>query len=114
MWFEHDAAQLAKHNSDGKPQVGDMDPKFILMMGQVLTQGLTKYPNDPDGKPNWWKGGDYRSFCASILRHACKLAMGEDLDDESGLPHAAHIAIDAMFIWSWQDRGVGVDSRLSL
>lgn len=104
--------ELAAHKSEGKPQVGDMDSVFILEMGSILTQGLTKYPNDPDGMPNWWKGGAYRDFCASILRHAAKLAAGEDFDDESGLPHAAHIAIDAMFVRSWQRRGVGVDNRL--
>lgn len=106
--------ELALHKSEGKSQVGDMDPTFILEMGDVLTNGLAKYPNDPDGLPNWWKGGDYRGFVASILRHALKLAKGEDLDDESGLPHAAHIAVDAMFVRSWQSRGVGKDSRLGV
>ena len=107
------APVLASHKSEGKPQVGDMDSLFILEMGAILTQGLAKYPNDPDGMPNWYKGGSYRSFCASILRHAARLAAGEDLDEESGLPHAAHIAIDAMFVRSWQRRGVGVDDRLN-
>lgn len=105
--------ELAAHKSEGKSQVGDMDPLFILEMGEVMTNGLIKYPNDPDGAPNWWKGGDYRSFCASILRHSLKMAAGEDLDEESGLPHAAHIAVDAMFLRSWQKRKVGADTRLS-
>lgn len=124
--------ELAAHKSAGKPQVGDMDSLFVLDMGDILTQGLTKYPNDPDGMPNWYKGGSYRSFCASILRHALKLASGEDIDScpkidpegdcagaladtcplHSRLPHAAHIAIDAMFVRSWQRRKVGQDDRL--
>lgn len=103
---------LASHKSDGKAQVQDIDPIFILEMGQVMTQGLIKYPNDPDGMPNWWKGGSYRSFLASIMRHALALSAGEDIDPESGQPHAAHIAIDASFVRSWQRRGVGVDDRL--
>lgn len=103
---------LASHKSEGKPNIGDLDPTFLLVMAKVMTQGLTKYPNDPDGLPNWWKGGSYRSFCASILRHALALASGEDFDRESGLPHAAHIAVDASFIESWRQRGVGVDDRL--
>jgi hypothetical protein len=90
-----------------------MDAAFILEMGDVLTQGLMKYPNDPDGMPNWWKGGDYRGFLASIFRHTLALMKGEDIDEESGNPHAAHIAIDAMFLRSWQRRGVGVDNRLT-
>ena len=102
----------AKHLSAGKPQVQDIDPVFILEMGAVMTQGLTKYPNDPDGMPNWWKGGDYRDFVGSILRHAFRLAAGEDVDEESGQPHAAHIAVDAMFMRSWQRRGVGKDTRI--
>ena len=105
--------KLASHKSEGKPLVNDLDPLFILDMGQVMTQGLTKYPNDPDGTPNWWKGGSYRSFIASIQRHALALASGCNYDDESGLPHAAHIAVDAMFVSSWLNRSVGVDDRLS-
>lgn len=103
---------LAAHKSEGKPLVNDLDPRFILEMGEVMRQGLTKYPNEADGTPNWWKGGDYRSFCASILRHALKVMAGEDIDEESGLPHTAHIAVDSMFLYSWQRRKVGADTRL--
>ena len=104
---------LAAHKSDGKPRVGDLDPGFWLAMGKVMTQGLTKYPNDPDGMPNWWKGGSFREFCASIQRLIAWLTDGENLDPESGLPHAAHIAVDAMFLWSWITREVGQDDRLA-
>lgn len=104
--------ELAAHKDTGKPLVQDLDPLFILEMGDIMANGLLKYPNDPDGMPNWWKGGSYRGFCASIIRHALKLAAGEDLDPESGLPHAAHIAVDASFVRSWQRRGVGKDDRL--
>lgn len=104
---------LAAHKSAGKPQVGDLDWAFIEEMGKVMTGGLTKYPNDPDGMPNWWKGGDYRGFLASMGRHLIALAKGEDIDPEFGAAHAAHLAVDAMFLWSWQTRGVGQDRRLS-
>lgn len=105
--------ELAKHISEGKSRVQDLDPLFLLEMGDVMTQGLTKYPNDSDGMPNWWKGGDYRGFVASVLRHALRLAAGEDFDTESGQSHAAHIAVDASFVRSWQRRGVGNDTRLN-
>ena len=103
---------LALHSDTGKSRVNDLDPVFVREMGDVLAQGLTKYPNDADGVPNWWKGGDYRSFVGSILRHTLALAAGEDFDAESGLPHAAHIAVDASFLRSWQRRGVGSDTRI--
>lgn len=103
---------LASHKSEGKPLVGDADPLFWLEMGEVLKQALPKYPNDADGTPNWWKGGEYRGFIASIDRHAKALAAGEDFDKESGLHHAAHAAVDSMFLWSWMSRGVGTDNRL--
>ena len=105
--------ELAAHKSEGKPRVGDLDPGFWLAMGDVMTQGLPKYPNDPDGTPNWWKGGSFRGFCASVERHAMALAKGQDYDRESGLHHAAHLAVDAMFLWSWYQREVGQDDRLS-
>lgn len=104
--------ETAAHKSDGKSLVGDADPLFWVAMGDVLAQAVAKYPNDPDGKPNWWKGGGYRGFIASIDRHAKSLASGENLDKESGRPHAAHIGVDSMFLWSWMERGVGQDDRL--
>lgn len=107
--------ELAAHKSAGKPLVGDLDPDFILGMAEVLAANIEKYPNDPDGMPNWWKGGDYRSFLASMGRHWLAMARGDDLDlgeQGDGLHHALHLAVDAMFYYSWQRRGVGKDTRL--
>lgn len=103
---------IAAHKDMGKPDVGSLDPEFILAMGQVLTNSNAKYPDDLDGRPNWFKGGKYRSFLGSIGRHFLALMKGEDFDPESGLPHAAHLAIDAMFLYSWVRRAVGDDNRL--
>jgi len=104
--------QLAAHKSEGKPLVGDMDPMCILAVGAVLAASVEKYPNDDDGTPNWYKGGSYRGFAASIMRHTLKFLAGEDIDSESGLPHMDHIQTNSMFLSSWQRRGVGADDRL--
>lgn len=112
----HDMAEtvskLAAHKSDGKPLVGDIDPQFEMAIGRILANSIEKYPNDPDGKPNWWKGGSYRGFAASIKRHLNRWLSGEELDSESGLPHLWHAACDLMFLVSWQERSVGKDDRL--
>lgn len=104
--------KLAAHKSEGKPLVGDIDPKLELAIGQVLAASIGKYPNDPDGMPNWWKGGSYRGFAASTKRHIDKWLSGDVYDEESNLPHLWHAACDIMFLLSWEDRGVGADDRL--
>lgn len=103
---------LASHKSEGKPLVGDIDPGLELAIGRVLGASIEKYPNDEDGMPNWWKGGSYRGFGASTKRHLAKWLAGQELDEESGLPHLWHAACDIMFLISWQEREVGADDRL--
>ena len=96
----------ALHFDDNKPDVADIDPEFILGIGYVLTYGRKKYERD-----NWRKGGEYRRFIASIMRHTLAIAKGEYLDLESGLPHTHHLATDTMFMDHWLRNGLGTDDR---
>lgn len=107
-----ETVELAAHKSDGKPLVGDIDPELELAIGHILSASVGKYPNDADGMPNWWKGGSYRGFAASIKRHMAAWLSGEEWDKESHMPHLWHAATDLMFLLSWQNRGVGQDDRL--
>lgn len=104
--------ELAAHKDTGKPLVADIDPEHLLDIGTVLAASVGKYPNDPDGTPNWYKGGSHRGFAASALRHILADLRGEEIDPESGLPHLDHASTDLMFLRSWRRRGVGNDDRL--
>jgi len=53
---------------------------------KVWTKGLDKYPEN-----NWEKGMPWSEVIASALRHLEAIRLGEDIDIESGLLHAAHL-----------------------
>ena len=66
----------------------------------VWAFGAKKYTRD-----NWkklWGKDTYAVANASLLRHAMAIANGELIDEESGLPHAAHIRCNAAMILEYQ------------
>lgn len=74
---------------------------------RVWSMGEKKY-----GRDNWTKlwGLETRvKVMKSIMRHGYAILRGEDLDPESGLPHAAHIRCNcAMLIRDYENRKAGV------
>lgn len=77
----------------GKPRVNLLPWDALLQVSIVLTYGAKKYAADswrtvPDAL-NRYKG--------ALLRHWIAMEQGEWLDPESGLPHWAHIACNALF-----------------
>ena len=58
--------------------------------------GAEKYDRN-----NWkklWGDQTVEVVMASLLRHAFAIQKGEMLDEESGLPHAAHIRCNAAML----------------
>ncbi len=67
-------------------------------VGDVLTYGIKKYPKPEE---NWRVNSteeDIKRYKAALLRHFSAQEQGEVTDPESGLPHMAHIATNALFI----------------
>lgn len=96
-----------KHD-DGKPRVDlvfNGFPLALLAVAQVATFGAQKYTEDgwknvPDG---------IKRYTAAMDRHRLMEAAGHDLDEESTLPHAAHLAWNAlarleMLLWEEVER----------
>lgn len=77
----------------GKPPMALLDRYALEQIAQVLGFGASKYERD-----NWRKGIRYTRLVDAMLRHAFAIADGEDIDPESGLPHAAHIGCCTMFL----------------
>lgn len=82
-----------KHDA-GKPRMDLLPFEALEAIAQVLTFGAEKYSVDG------WKKVDNaeRRYMAALLRHLCAHDRGEARDAESGLPHAAHMATNALFI----------------
>lgn len=61
---------------------------------RVLMHGAQKYSRD-----NWRYVEDgYNRYLAAAYRHITAIHKGEDIDPESGLPHAAHAICCLLFI----------------
>lgn len=70
----------------------------LELVAQALTLGAAKYP-EPD---NWRRVPNARRrYFAAAIRHAVAWLRGERLDPESGLPHLAHLACNALFLLSF-------------
>jgi len=59
----------------------------------VLDYGARKY-----AAWNWAKGMDWSICCGCALRHVDAIARGEDVDQESGLPHVGHYLCNLIFL----------------
>jgi len=78
----------------GKNRLDLLPWEALERIGEVLTYGANKYNLD-----GWKTGGStkYR-YEAALLRHFSKYKLGEDLDNESGISHLAHMATNALFL----------------
>lgn len=87
--------ELAMRFNQGKPQLS-----YILSAGYaiegaaaVMENGAKKYARD-----NWKKSFPKEQLIDSMVRHLTKFMNGEELDDESGLPHVDHVLCNALFL----------------
>lgn len=70
----------------------------LELVAQALTLGAAKYP-EPE---NWRRVPNARRrYFAAAIRHAVAWLRGEKTDPESGLPHLAHLACNALFLLSF-------------
>lgn len=83
--------RAAKHD-EGKLPLSTIPAEALADVARVMQFGLKKYGE----MYGWRKGIEYSRRLDAIYRHLMALITGEDDDPESGLPHTAHIAWNAM------------------
>lgn len=82
-----------------KPRMDLLDAYAIEELSKVLTFGAKKY-----APHNWRKGIVLSRLIAASCRHLFAIMRGEDVDEETGLAHAAHLMCCAMFmIWTMKN-----------
>jgi len=81
-----------KHDQ-GKVRMDLLPNDALLAVAQVLTMGAAKY-----GDRNWEEGIPASRLEAGLLRHLTQWKMHQDKDSESGLPHLAHMACNALML----------------
>lgn len=103
------AARLIREgrkDDGGKPRMDLIPPEALYALGRVLEYGAAKYADR-----NWEKGFAWGRSVAALKRHLSAWEAGQDCDPESGMPHLWHVATNAVFLLTFEARGVGTDDR---
>lgn len=83
-----------RKDDQGKNRLDLLPPGFVSGVGRVLTFGAQKYDAH-----NWMTGIDYSRLLAALHRHIWEgIAVGEDIDPESGILHAYHASCSLAFL----------------
>lgn len=96
-----------KKFDQGKPDYSLIPALAEREVVKVLTMGKEKY-----GAYNWMKGMDFSRLEGALRRHLSEHKLGNDIDDESGLDHLAHVIVNAMFLLEYKLRDIGNDDRV--
>ncbi len=94
-----------RYNSD-KLRYDLIPPLANKEYAKVWTQALDKYPEG-----NWEKGMPWTEVIASAMRHLEAIRLGEDIDQESGLLHAAHLQCNAAMLTEYYYTKKEFDNR---
>ena len=93
-----------------KPERYDLIPSQALDdVARVYGFGANKYAIH-----NWAKGYDWGLSIAALERHISAFKQGENIDQESGLPHLAHAVFHCLTLIMFSKYSLGTDSRLRL
>lgn len=87
--------------NDGKDRWDLLPIDATESVVKVLTRGAQKY-----AARNWERGMNWSICQASMMRHLAAWSKGERIDKESGLPHMAHVACNALFLLAYELRGL--------
>lgn len=94
--------------NEGKPEVSQLDPSFILDLADLITKSAEKY-----GRGNYAKGQMFSTPFDSCMRHLLKFQSGEELDSESLKSHLLHAAANVMILYnSWKKDNPELDNRI--
>lgn len=90
----------------GKVRLDLVPPEANIAEAAVYTYGAVKYDDW-----NWAKGMRRGRIMAALMRHWIAYMVGEELDDESGLPHLWHMGACVCMLVSAELRGVAEEDR---
>jgi len=96
-------------NDSTKPDFSLLSPIAITYLATVLSKGAIKYDSH-----NWRKGIDKARLISASLRHLMALLSGISVDEETGLPHSAHIMCNMMFLCELETSTEFIDTSFSL
>ena len=114
-WYcdKHDPENFADYKvkqdaaKDVRPEL--VDPFAYEGLARALAKGAASGRYDEEG---WRNGVGWKRIIGSIERHLIALKKGEDIDEQTELPHVDCLAAQVMFLSASQKRGYGTDDRV--
>lgn len=82
----------------GKIRYSLIPVKGLADVGKVLTFGAEKYEAE-----SWREIEDKSRYMDALIRHVEQFRAGEIMDEESGLNHMAHVAVNALFLLEFSE-----------
>ena len=92
---------------DGKVRYDLIDSYALDELTKIYTFGSKKYADN-----NWRKGFKWGRIFGALMRHSWAFWRGEELDEESGLPHMAHAAWCCFTLMNFSKFKIGEDDRI--
>lgn len=90
----------------GKPDLSFLPTEALVGAARVFAFGARKYARD-----NWRGGMPWTQPYAAVLRHLTAWLEGEDLDQDSGLPHLDHALCTLMMLRWFTAHRADLDNR---
>lgn len=88
---------------EGKLMFNLILPGFEKEIAEVLTKGEKNHPM-VEGQPSW-QLVEPVAYLAALKRHVNDRNLGELNDKDMGTSHWAHVAVNAMFLWWFDQQG---------
>jgi len=100
MHVDHSTPAIKFDTNKLRPDL--LPPDAMEAVTMVFTYGAVKYADR-----NWEKGMKHSRVLGAAKRHLSAVELGENIDEESGLPHVAHAIASLLFLLSYQMRNIG-------
>ena len=89
-----------------KPRFDLIPTASMIAIAEVYAYGAAKYSDR-----NWEKGMEWGRVYAATQRHLHAFWGGQDLDEESALPHLAHAAFGLLALLEYMETHPELDDR---
>lgn len=87
----------------GKLKYSLVLPGFLELIAEILTKGEINHPKESDGTPSW-QLVEPIAYQDALERHLIEYKKGSLIDGEMGTDHMGHVAVNAMFLWWFNQR----------